>query len=404
MKTYHISLLLLFILLFNNCKQPQLVESKKTSTNIALKTGAERLEKYLPVIKDKDIALVVNQTSRVGEVHLADTLISLGISVKKIFSPEHGFRGTADAGEKVVDGVDEQTGVPIISLYGKNRKPGKDQLADIDWVLFDIQDVGVRFYTYISTMHYVMDACAENNVAFMVLDRPNPNGHYVDGPVLDTAFRSFVGMHPVPVVHGMTLGEYATMVNEEGWLSGGVSCRLKVIPCEGYTHETVYEVPVKPSPNLPNNRAIYLYPSLCFFEGTVVSVGRGTNTQFQVYGHPDFSEGSYTFTPVSMDGAKYPKHEDLSCNGYNLSEIPDSIFQQKRALNLTYLLSFYQSFPDKQNFFLANLFFDKLAGGAVLREQIIAGLPEAAIRESWQPDLTHFKEMRKKYLIYQPLK
>lgn len=376
------------------------IERKKNNKPKPIKVGAARLEQYLNLINNKNIALVVNQTSTIGNTHLADTLQSLGVQIEKIFAPEHGFRGTADAGEKVKDGVDVKTGIPLISLYGKNKKPSAAQLKGIDLVIFDIQDVGARFYTYISTMHYVMEACAENRVALLVLDRPNPNGHYVDGPILNPDFQSFVGMHRIPIVHGMTIGEYAKMVNGEKWLTDGIQCDLSIISCENYNHDLVYELPIKPSPNLPNNRSIYLYPSLCFFEGTTVSAGRGTNTQFQVYGHPDFKDGNYTYTPVSMDGAKYPKHKGKACNGFDLTQLDLASIRAEKSLNLSYLINFYKDYPDKENFFLKTLFFDKLAGSDELRKQIIAGRSEVEIRASWKAGLDEFKQTRAKYLLY----
>lgn len=364
--------------------------------------GASRMDAYLSDIQDKNIAMVVNQTSTIDEAHLVDILNSTGVNIKTIFAPEHGFRGMADAGEKIEDNKDPQTGIPIISLYGKKRAPSAADLAGIDYVLFDIQDVGARFYTYISTMHYVMKACAENDVKMMVLDRPNPNSYYVDGPVLEPEQQSFVGMHPgVPVVHGMTIGEYAKMINGEGWLGDGLKCDLEVIPCNYYAHSTVYLVPIKPSPNLPNNRAIQLYPSLCLFEGTVVSVGRGTDKQFQVYGHPDYPEGDFTFTPEPMPGAKNPRHDGETCRGYDLTDLELQEIIQKKQLNLEYLLKFYENFPDKSAFFLENKYFDKLAGTSKLREQITAGKSESEIRESWENDLEKFKDIREKYLIYE---
>ncbi|MCB9265332.1 MAG: DUF1343 domain-containing protein [Lewinellaceae bacterium] len=370
----------------------------------SLVVGAARLDQYLPeLLKSEGVVLLVNQTSMVGPVHLVDTLLSLGVKAKKIFAPEHGFRGAADAGEKVRDGKDLQTGLPIISLYGSRKKPTAKDLEGIDVVVFDIQDVGARFYTYISSMHYVMEACAEQGVRFLVLDRPNPNGHYFDGPILQEGNQSFVGMHPVPVVHGMTVGEYARMINGEGWLSGGVQCELTVVPCSGYTHDTPYALPVAPSPNLPNMRSIYLYPSICFFEGTVASEGRGTSHQFQVYGHPDFPEeiGDYSFTPVSMPGARHPKLEGQLCHGFSLVDVPPDSIRTQARLNLGYLIDFYRSFPDKEHFFLENLFFDKLAGGPQLRRQIIEGKTEEEIRESWQEGLEAFREVRGKYLLYE---
>ena len=396
------------ILSFANCAPAEPKEGELTPKSVStkftevknVKVGAARIDEYFDLINNKNIALVVNQTSMIGNTHLADTLQQLGVSIKMIFAPEHGFRGKADAGEKVVDGIDTKTGIPLLSLYGKNKKPKPAQLAGIDLVIFDIQDVGARFYTYISTMHYVMEACAENGVEVLVLDRPNPNGHYVDGPVLDADYQSFVGMHPIPVVHGMTIAEYAKMVNEEGWLTDGIQCNLTTIACENYNHETVYELPVKPSPNLPNNRSIYLYPSLCFFEGTTISVGRGTNTQFQVFGHPDLKIGDYEFTPEPMDGAKYPKLEGKICNGFDLTKIDLEKIRANKQLNLDYLISVYQNYPNKKDFFLKNLFFDKLAGGKDLREQIIAGKTSAEIRATWQKDLNQFKKIRAKYLLY----
>lgn len=365
-----------------------------------LQVGAEQLDLYWPLIKDKKVAFVVNQTSRMGPSHVIDSLHALGLDIVRIFAPEHGFRGTADAGEKIKDGKDVATGVPIISLYGKKRKPSPADLAGLDWVIFDIQDVGARFYTYISSMHYVMQACAEQGVSFMVLDRPNPNGHYVDGPVLDTAFQSFVGMHEIPVVHGMTVGEYATMVNEEGWLGQDLACHLKVIPCANYTHQTPYVLPIKPSPNLPNNRAIYLYPSLCFFEGTQASIGRGTDKQFQIIGLPGYPKGDFTFTPVSKPGARSPKHKDQLCRGYDLTSRTEEEIRAEAKINLSYLLEVYQNAPRQDDFFLKSNFFNRLAGGTSLKEQIQSGWTEQQIRESWEPRLGQFKQKRKKYLLY----
>ena len=368
--------------------------------DLSVQVGATQMGEYLSILKGKNVALLVNQTSTIRETHLVDTLLQKGISIKKIFAPEHGFRGQADAGEKVKDGKDAKTGIPLISLYGKNKKPSVEHLKGIDMVVFDIQDVGARFYTYISSMSYVMEACAENNIDFMVLDRPNPNGHFVDGPVLKKEYSSFVGLHQVPVVHGMTVGEYAQMVNNEGWLKGGVKCNLIVIKCENYDHKTFYELPIKPSPNLPNNRSIYLYPSLCFFEGTTASAGRGTNKQFQIYGHPDFKQGDFIFTPEPMPGAKYPKFDGKECNGYDLTKLDLKEFQEMGRLNLRYLMHFYKNFDKKEDFFLENKFFDKLAGSATLRWQIINGKSEEEIRNSWQKDLNDFKKIRVKYLLY----
>ena len=398
------SFLVLFQLNCSNSSKGQEITAHpvKEMSNITIAVGAAQMGQYLPLLqKSKGVALVVNQTSRVGASHLVDTLLTHKVPIKKIFAPEHGFRGQADAGEKVKDGIDTKTGLPLISLYGKNKKPGKEHLEGIEWVVFDIQDVGARFYTYISTMHYVMEACAENGVQFMVLDRPNPNGHYVDGPVLDPAFASFVGMHPVPVVHGMTVGEYAKMINGEYWLKDSLQAELQVVACGNYSHSSIYELPIPPSPNLPNMRSIYLYPSLCFFEGTSCSVGRGTNKQFQIYGHPEVIIGDFTFTPKPMPGAKYPKHEGKACRGVDLTSQDEGLLRSKGYLDLNYLIDFYQQFPDSSSFFLKNRFFDKLAGTNLLREQILAGKTESEIRHSWQKGLSDFKEVRVKYLIYE---
>ena len=367
-----------------------------------LTVGAERLDLYLPLLRDRRVGLVVNQSSRVGERHLVDVLLENGIAVQRIFSPEHGFRGTADAGEKVDSGTDARTGLPIVSLYGKNRRPTAAQYAGLDYLVFDIQDVGARFYTYISTLHYVLDLAAELRIPVLVLDRPNPNGHYVDGPVLDPAFRSFVGMHPVPVVHGMTVGEYAQLINGEGWLTDGRQVALTVIPVANYTHQTPYSLPVAPSPNLPNDRAIQLYPSLCLLEPTNVSVGRGTDKQFQVLGAraltpPKFS---YRFIPKPGPGAKHPKLEGEVLYGRDYTTVPVAELRAHARLDLDYLLTFYAAYPDKADFFTNAAFFDKLAGNATLRQQLISGVSEAEIRASWEPALSAFKATRRRYLLY----
>lgn len=386
------------------CKQPMVAQLQKmiATDSTQIRVGAMQYDKYLPLIQGKKVALLVNQTSMVGSnTHLADTLQKMGIAIKTIFAPEHGFRGTADAGEKVNNGMDKKTGLPIISIYGNKKKPSTDDLKDVQAVIFDIQDVGVRFYTYISTLHYLMEACVENNVPLIVLDRPNPNGHYVDGPVLKKELKSFVGMHPIPIIHGLTIGEYATMINGENWLGEGKKCALTVIPCANYTHSSLYELPVKPSPNLPNNHAIYLYPSICFFEGTEVSVGRGTAKQFQVIGSPDYKVGDFNFTPVPMEGAKTPPHLNKPCNGYDLTTKPTPDIRNMRALDLSYLKMMYDNYPDTSKFFLKSNFFDKLAGTTELRQQLVMHKSMEEIRASWQPDLDIFKEMRKKYLLYQ---
>ncbi len=361
--------------------------------------GAERLNQYLPLLKGKSVGLVVNQTSVIGNTHLLDTLLSLGIDVQIVFAPEHGFRGTADAGEHVTNGIDPKTKTAIVSLYGDNKKPNPGQLKDLDILVFDIQDVGVRFYTYISTLQYVMEACAENKKPLLILDRPNPNGHYVDGPVLDTAYRSFVGMQPIPIVYGMTIGEYAKMLNGEKWLAKKTHCTLTVISCLNYDHKTFYSLPIKPSPNLPNMTAIYLYPSLCFFEGTNnVSLGRGTTKPFQIYGSDIFpSNLPFSFIPEPMDGAKTPPLLDKICYGYDLSTIPlDTLRKQKFTLN--YLLNAYKVCEVKNKFFSS--FFIKLAAKKSLAVQVEKGMNEKNIKSTWKPQLAKFKVIRKKYLLY----
>ena len=359
-------------------------------------SAAMQLEDYLPLIEGKHVGIVGNQTSIIGDTHLVDTLLSLGIDIKKIYTPEHGFRGTADAGAKVNSGKDEKTGIPIVSLYGKNKKPTPEMLQGIDVILFDLQDVGVRFYTYISTMTYVMEAAAENNIPVIVLDRPNPNGFYIDGPVLKSENRSFVGMHQVPVVYGMTIGEYARMVNGEGWLKNGVTCDLTVIPIHNYNRNAIYKLPVKPSPNLPDWETVYLYPTLCFFEGTIVSVGRGTETPFQIYGHPDM-RGDYTFTPKSTNGASKPLLEGQRCRGENLVEYAHGYLYNEDQLHLEWTLGAYQQLKDKGFF---NNFFVKLSGDKQLQHDIENGKSDEEIHASWQDELNVFKAIRTKYLMY----
>ncbi|MEA3491959.1 MAG: DUF1343 domain-containing protein [Campylobacterota bacterium] len=362
--------------------------------------AAKRPDLYLPLLKGKSVALVVNHSSLVGREHLVDFLLKNGVDVRKIFAPEHGFRGRADAGAYVKNSRDTKTNLPIVSLYGKHKKPTKQDLAGIDLILFDIQDVGVRFYTYLSTLHYVMEAGAQQNTPLIVLDRPNPNGHYIDGPLLEKKYRSFVGLDPVPVVYGMTIGEYARMLNGEGWLKRGVKVKLTVIPLANYTHDSFYSLPIKPSPNLPNDRAITLYPSLAFFEGTVMSAGRGTEKPFQLYGAPKYRVKKFSFVPQSRAGAKYPKFKGERCYGVDLSRDSFKKKRAKRELNLSYLRDAYAKYPDKKSFFLKNRFIDRLAGSDQLRKQILAGTSESAIRKSWQKDLNRFKRIRKKYLLY----
>lgn len=362
--------------------------------NPAVQVGADQMDVLLPKLKNKNIALVVNHTSLVEQTHITDTLISSGISIKKVFAPEHGFRGAAADGEKINDAFDSRTGLPILSLYGSNRKPAPGQLADVDVVIFDIQDVGTRFYTYISTMHLVMEACAEQGKKMIILDRPNPNGSYVDGPVRVPSLQSFVGMHPIPIVHGLTVGELAQMINGEGWLENGVKCDVEIIPVKNWTHKDFYSLPVKPSPNLPNDQAVKLYPSLCLFEGSVISVGRGTQTPFLIIGNPEFTDMPFSFTPVAIPGmSNDPPHKGKTCYGLDLRNA-----EVEPRINLKYLLDFYNKYSDKDKFFTGS--FDRLAGTPILKEQIKKGLTEEQIRATWQQDLDAYRTMRAKYLLY----
>jgi uncharacterized protein YbbC (DUF1343 family) len=393
----------LFLFLFLNfqlisCAQ----KSNQNASTVKIKTGAEKINVYLPLLKGKNIAIIANQTSVIEKrekkkenrvfTHVVDSLLSLNIKIKKVFAPEHGFRGKADAGEIIKDGFDAKTGLQIVSLYGKNKKPSTIHLKGIDAVVFDIQDVGARFYTYISSLHYVMEACAEMGIPVIILDRPNPNAHYVDGPVLESAHSSFVGMHKVPVVYGMTIGEYGKMINGEKWLKDGIQCDLTVIPLENYIHQTKYSLPIKPSPNLPNDKSINLYPSLCFFEGTNVSAGRGTAMQFQIYGSPFLEKSTFSFTPQANEGAKYPKYKNKRCFGEDLRTA-----RNENKLNLSYLIKAYQQNTTKEFF---NTFFTKLAGTEKLQKQLEKEVSEKEIRASWKKDLEAFKEVRNKYLIY----
>lgn len=362
--------------------------------------GAERLEVLLPLLQDKRVALVVNHSSVVGKTHLADTLNGLGVCISVIFAPEHGFRGDADAGEPVRDGIDPGTGISIVSLYGKNRKPSAQDLGNTDIVIFDIQDVGARFYTYISTLYLTLEACAEQGKSVIVLDRPNPNGHYVDGPVLDVRFTSFVGIAPIPIAHGCTVGELARLFVGEYLLQNPATLQLLVIPCLNYTHATAYDLPVAPSPNLPTTRSVLLYPSICLFEGSTSSVGRGTDWPFEVLGHPEFSCDSFHFVPRRNAGNKQPLHEGWLCGGWDFRNIPLDSLRAAREINLDWLLLYYQQFPNKPDFFRKDGFFDLLAGNKTLREQIMEGCSAAEIRATWAEDLAIFRGIRKKYLIY----
>ncbi|MDG4714460.1 exo-beta-N-acetylmuramidase NamZ family protein [Winogradskyella marincola] len=388
---------------------------KQVQDDKSIVVGANRTEVYLPLLKGKRVGVVANQTSVIfketkdirlekrekGEemtdyIHLVDSLLALNIEIKKVFSPEHGFRGTADAGENVKDGIDVKTQLPIFSLHGKHKKPTAEQLEDLDIMIFDIQDVGVRFYTYISTLHYVMEACVENNVKLLILDRPNPNGNYIDGPTLEKEHSSFLGMHTIPLVHGMTIGEYAKMINGEGWLKDNAKCDITVVEMQHYNHENTYSLPIRPSPNLPNDQSITLYPSLGLFEGTNINAGRGTEFQFQRYGAPflDASHYTFTYTPQPNFGSKYPKHKDVLCYGEDLSEI-----KAERHFTLKYVIDAYTNATDKSKVFnTAN--FTKHAGTEKLQEHIESGMSEEAIKATWKDDLEAFKAIRVKYLIY----
>ena len=411
---------LLVLISCGNFSKPKLKNNLVKSTDTLPIVGANRIGAYLPLLQGKRIGIVANQSSVIFKnaidslfevypdgseefshvvkndtlyTHLVDSLLSLHINVVKVFSPEHGFRGTADAGEIVNDSQDKKTGLPLISLHGKNRKPTKEQLQDIDIVIFDLQDVGVRFYTYLSTMHYVMEACAEADIPVIILDRPNPNAHYIDGPVLDMKHKSFLGMHPVPLVYGMTIGEYANMINNEHWLKDGIVCDLKVVPLKNYTHQTKYSLPIKPSPNLPNDQAINLYPSLDIFRGTTINVGRGTNFQMQCYGAPFFPKSYFSYMPKSNEGAKHPRFENEVCYGVDL--------RNEKTLNqftLKYLIDAFNKTPKDKQFFGPT--FTVHAGNEILQKQIESGLSESEIKATWQDGLASFKKTREKYLIY----
>ena len=427
-----ISSTLFLIIILTNCKaqknqhgpnnqQPVASNQQPVTTNQQPETriipGAERISVYLPMIKGKRIGIFANQTSMVGNTHLVDTLKKLGVDIKVIFGPEHGFRGTADAGEKVGNYIDEKTGVTVVSLYGSKRKPSPDDLKDIDILIFDIQDVGVRFYTYISSLQDLMEAAFENSKPLMILDRPDPNGFYVDGPILDPKFKSFVGMQPVPIVYGMTIAEYAFMIAGEKWLSEKANQKydyyrtannspdtpfhFQVIKCQNYTHSSKYVLPVRPSPNLPEIQSIYLYPSTCFFEGTVFSEGRGTDKPFEVFGHPLLSKDLYSFVPKPNEGAKSSKHYFETCYGWNLHDEPEKVLQEVDSrIQLKWLLNAYKLFPGKDSFFLKTNHFNRLAGNDILMQQVKDGKSEDEIRKSWEPDLEKFKAIRKKYLLY----
>jgi uncharacterized protein YbbC (DUF1343 family) len=362
--------------------------------------GIYKVDSLSQTLLGKNVAVVSNHTGMIGDTHLVDTLLSLGINVKCVMSPEHGFRGDTPDGDNIKDSIDDETGLPIFSVYGKTKKPTPEMLKGVDIILFDIQDVGARFYTYLSTLHYVMEAAAELGLEVIVLDRPNPNGFYIDGPILEKSFESFVGLHPVPVVYGMTIGEYALMINGEKWLDKGQSCDLFVVKCSGYTHASLYQLPIKPSPNLPDMESIYLYPTICFFEGTTVSVGRGTDTPFSIIGEPSNTKGDYYFTPEAKPGASTnPKHKGEKCRGYNLRR-EDVLALAKPEIQVEWYCKMYSETTNQKEFFNANLYFDKLAGNDSFRKAILAGESCEAIHESWQPGIEAFKKTRAKYLIY----
>ncbi len=405
------------------CGTAQKKSDNKISSTIS--PGAERLDQYLPLLKGKNIAVFANQTSMVGNTHLVDTLKKLGINIKVIFGPEHGFRGNAEAGQHVEGSIDKATGLRVVSLYGNKRKPSQEDLKDVNLLLFDIQDVGVRFYTYISSLQDYMETALANNLPLVVLDRPNPNGFYVDGPVMEEKFKSFLGMQPIPIVYGMTIGEYAQMILQEQWLSkeanaqfrkimasrfmeGATYFQLMVIPCGNYTHKSKYVLPIRPSPNLPEIQSIYWYPSTCFFEGTVLSEGRGTEKPFQIFGHPSLPKTMYAFTPEPRDYAKEYKPYGKTCYGWNLSGTPEEVIKKvDNRLQLKYLLEAFRLFPDKKSFFYLpktnnaeDIFFNRLAGNSTLMQQLKTGVSEKEIRKSWEPRLKSFKKIRKKYLMY----
>ncbi|MCF8221856.1 MAG: DUF1343 domain-containing protein [Bacteroidales bacterium] len=354
---------------------------------------------YEHLISNSQLGIVGNHTSMVGDVHLVDTLLGRGHTIAKIFGPEHGFWGAGNAGSRIIDEKHPVHDIDIISLYGKKKKPDSSDMDGIDIMIFDIQDVGVRFYTYISTLQYVMEACAENDVRLIVLDRPNPNGFYVDGPVLDTAYKSFVGLTPIPVVHGMTVGEYALMLNGEGWLENGVECDLEVIKCGNYSHDSYYNLPVSPSPNLPNMNSVYLYPSLCFFEGTVLSCGRGTGSPFQLFGHPEMPDRGFSFVPGPNEGSSDPRFNGVECYGVDLRQAAGKGIVPAPRLQLKWIIDAYNDFPVKENFF--NSYFTLLAGNESLEEKIISGMSEEEIRASWKKDLDEFRLIRDNYLLYE---
>lgn len=378
---------LLLILFFASCSSAQRPSP-----------GADQTDLYFHSLEGKQLGIVANQTSTLGEKHIVDSLLAAGFDIQKVFAPEHGFRGQAEAGAHIYNGLDSITGLPLVSLHGDHKKPSDESLRAIDLMIFDIQDVGARFYTYISSLAYVMEACAENNIPLLILDRPNPNGHYVDGPMLEKEYQSFIGLLPIPVVHGMTIGEMALMINGEGWLKNQVQCELEIVNVANYTHQSLYQLPIAPSPNLPTDNAIALYPSLCFFEGTPLSIGRGTDFPFEVIGYPESNHKGFSFQPRSIKGkSEHPKFKDVLCYGIDLRGFSKSNPRPTR-LDLHFLIDAYQAYPDKEHFFTD--FFNLLAGNKTLAEQIKSGITEDEIRKSWEPGLQDFKQKRKQYLLY----
>ncbi len=399
MKKYLLSLVFIAGILGNEGFS-QTIQESKGAPNKGIRVGAERTEQYVPFLRNKTVGLVANHTSLIKNTHLVDSLVRLGIKVNVIFAPEHGFRGQTGTGEEAENTLDAKTGIPIISLYGKKQAPSAKDLQGVDVVLFDIQDVGVRFYTYLSTLHLVMQACADNKKPLWILDRPNPNGFYVDGPVLEKKFSSFVGLDPVPIVHGCTLVEFAKMINGEHWLNNNAVCEVNYVLCEGYKHNDYYVLPIKPSPNLPTMTAVYLYPTLGLFEGTEISVGRGTDKPFEIIGYPNFKNGSYKFTPKTIPNmAKNPPYENKECAGINLRQFGEVYIKNTKAIYLFWLKGLYDDYPNKEKFF--NNYFDQLAGTSTLRTQIRNGNGEEAIHQSWANDLKKYKAIRKKYLLYE---
>lgn len=406
-KTFNLGFILI---VFSACvsKTSVVAQNTASSTNTSLiktdnsiiKTGAENTEEFISLLQGKKVGVVANMTSTIGSTHLVDSLLKLGIHIKIVFSPEHGFRGDKEYGEHVKHDRDKKTGLPLFSLHGKTKKPSVESLKGIQMMVFDIQDVGVRFYTYISTLHFVMEACAEANIPLIVLDRPNPNAFYIGGPVLESAYKSFVGKHPVPVVYGMTIGEYAQMINGEKWLANGVQCSLKVVALKNWNHRSEYILPIPPSPNLPNQQSIYLYPHLCFFEGTDISLGRGTEFPFQIYGHPTYTDTSFSFTPISIKGkSTNPPQLGVKCFGKDLSTFPQNELKNVTDLQLRWFLDAYNK-TKVPSFFNADGFINLLAGNGKFKEQVLAGKSEEEIRQSWQADLDKFKQIRSKYLLY----